>query len=54
MGWTKYSIYTKELNKLLEDGVDYREAERTAAERAEEIYWDMVDQARHAARDGDR
>lgn len=54
MGWTKFQIYTRELNKLLEDGVDYKEAERTATERAEEIYWDMVDQGRQVAKDGGR
>lgn len=45
------SIYRKELDKLLDVGLPEKDAELEAAMRAEDIYWDMVDAGRQAAKD---
>jgi hypothetical protein len=49
--WTKDRIYRRELEKLLDDGMDERKAERLASERTEEIFGDMCDAAYEQARD---
>ena len=47
------SIYERELQKLLNQGTPEREAIAWAREKADEIYWDLVDQGRQAAKDGE-
>lgn len=42
-------IFQKELDKLLNDGVPWIEAERQAAELAEQKYYEMADEARSEA-----
>lgn len=48
---TRERIYRHELERLLNDGVDGKEAERLAAEYAEDFYWELVDRGRQEAKD---
>lgn len=51
MKWDRKEIYIKELDKLLNAGVPYEQAGEEALHRADEIFFDMVDQARQRAKD---
>jgi hypothetical protein len=54
MSWTLPQIYQKQLDKLLSEGVDATEAESIAADQADRIFWDMVNEGRQRAKDGER
>lgn len=51
--WTKANIYNRELEKLLDEGMDGDKAQRLAAERAEEIFGDLCDSLYEDKRDRD-
>lgn len=51
--WNRANIFQRELEKLLADGMDYEQASYEAAQRTEEIYFDMADQARAEAKERD-
>ena len=45
------SIYGREFEKALDEGLPQSEAMAIAKERAEEIYWNLVDRGRQEAKD---
>ena len=51
MRWDRKEIFIKEMDKLLTAGVPYEQAGEEAMRRSEEIFFDMVDQARQRAKD---
>ena len=51
--YTWSSIYERELQKLLNQGTSEKEAVAWAREKADEIYYDLVDRGRQEAKDKD-
>ena len=49
--WSAKEIFIKELDKALNEGHGYQAATKIAEKRADEIFWDLVDQARTKAKD---
>ena len=47
-------VYEIELKRAHDEGFDDLLAERVARERAEQKFWEMVDDARHSAAEYDR
>ena len=48
------SIFTRELEKALDDGLELTVATAQAKESAERIYYELVDRGRQEAKDRDR
>ena len=51
MRWTRDRIYNMHLDLALAEGLGGKEAERVAADRTEDDYWELVDRGRQEAKD---
>lgn len=51
--FTRERCYQIELDKAYAEGFSGAEAERIANERAEDMYWSLVDEGRRRAKDRD-
>ena len=45
------NIYERELQRLLNQGMEEQDAMQLASDNADEIYWELVDQGRNKAKD---
>ena len=47
------NIYERELQRLLNQGMEEQDAMQLASDNADEIYWELVDRGRNEAKDGE-
>jgi hypothetical protein len=52
--WNYKEIFQREWDAAREDGCSEAEADKRAKDRADDAYWDRVDEGRQRAKDGER